>query len=93
MECVAIFLQNFGGLTPASRKITQGTAPVGSKTPPDPAMRSPIDLAKVDFFVFLSKIPFFGRYVFIGGNTLTSKIAYPEQNRTCHMGVPLLDQH
>ena len=48
-------------------------------------MKPPIDLAKVEFFHDCSKTCFVGPYCFNVGNWLTSKIAYPEQNRRCHM--------
>ena len=85
MECVAIFLQIFGGLTPKSHKMTQGSAPVGLKNSPGPRNEVPDRFGEGRIFCIFSKNCFFGRYFFIGGNTLTSKIAYPEQNRTCHM--------
>ena len=85
MECVANFLQFFAGLTPKSHEIAQGTVATRPKNSPGPRNEVPDRFGEGRQCCFFSKTVFFGRYFFIGGNTLTSKIAYPEQNRHCHV--------
>ena len=79
------FLQKMVGLTPKSHKIAQGSAPVGSKNSPGPRNEAPDRFGEGRKFWIFFFISIFWSIFFIGGNTLTSKIAYPEQNRTCHI--------